>query len=116
MNNNIVSSPSQVKQKRPTSRAEMKGATMIRCGYCKNTFHAVPRVAVCPKCKYPANKPLLWPKKLLCLLLFPIGLIQAMMLRSSRPFASSQALLFSLLGALICAAIYYAFYAKWIQI
>ena len=116
MDNNIASSPSQVKQKRPTSRAEVKGATMIRCSYCRNTFYAVPRAAICPKCKYPANKPLLWPKKVLCLLLFPVGLIQASLLRPSRPYASSQALLFAIIGALLCAAIYYSFYAKLLPI
>lgn len=116
MKNNIVSSPSQVKHKRPSYPSAVKGAKVIRCSYCRNTFYAVPRDAICPKCKFPANKPLSWANRLLCLMLFPFGLVRAIMLSSSRPYASSQALLFSILGALICAAIYYSFYAKLIQI
>ena len=84
-----------------------KGATIIRCGFCQNTFFAVPRQAVCLKCKRPANKPLSLSNKLLSLILFPVGLLKALLMRSSQPYAASQALMLSILGAAAWAALYF---------
>ena len=85
----------------------MKGATIIHCGHCQNIFSAVPRNAVCLKCKRPANQSLMWPLMLLCLACFPAGLLTSVLLRKSRPYAASQALLLSVAGALLWGAIYF---------
>ncbi len=109
MNNNIASRPVRTGEKRaqPSSTHSRKGATTIKCGYCHNTFFAVPRDAVCLKCKRAANRPLSWPNKLLSLTAFPIGLLLAILKRPSYPYAASQALLLSIVGALGWAALYF---------
>lgn len=101
MNNSVAHSASSTSQKRAQSSApaSVKGAKIIRCGYCENIFSAAPRTAVCLKCKRPANAPLSLPNKLLSLIVFPFGLLKAILLRASRPYAASQALWLSLAGA-----------------
>ena len=112
MKNTVANSPSEKTRRSgnsaPNARAT-KGAVTIQCGYCQNTFSAVPRDAVCLKCKRPANTPLSWPNRLLDLILFPLGLLQAILLRASRPYAAGQALLFSMLGAAAWGAVYLLF-------
>ena len=105
MKHSVVNSPSAAQHK--YARILTKGAKIIHCSFCQNTFSAAPRSAVCLKCKRPANRPLALPDKLLCLILFPVGLFKAIWLRSSRPYAASQALVLALAGTLICAAIYF---------
>ena len=102
------SSPAKSPQKVARSSASsVKGATIIRCGYCENVFSAVPRKAVCLKCKRPANRPLFWPLMLLSVACFPAGLLTSLLLRKSQPYAASQAVLFSVVGAAIWMAIYF---------
>ncbi len=111
MKNTTASRPARAGQKRKQqpSLLSKKGATIIKCGYCENVFSAVPRDAVCLKCKRPANAPLSLPNKLLSLLIFPIGLLMAILKRPSYPHAASQALLLSIAGAIACAAVYFLF-------
>lgn len=108
MKNNVIDTmiKPQRKRVRPASPAAVKGATTIKCGHCQNVFSAVPRDAVCLKCKRPANKPLFWPLILLSLLCFPAGLLTSVLLRRSQPYAASQALLISVVGAIAWVALY----------
>lgn len=92
---------------RPSASNSVKGAIRIKCGYCSNDFSAVPRNAVCLKCKRPANNPLAWPLMLLCLAVFPAGLLTSLIMRRSQPYAASQAMIFSIVGAVIWAALYF---------
>ena len=105
MKNLTASSSARAPSK--SARNVRKGAKIINCSFCHNTFSAVPRDAVCQKCKRPANRPLSWFNRLLCLILFPVGLVQSALLRPSRPFASMQALLLSIVGAALWAALYF---------
>lgn len=109
MKNSIAPSASSVNQKRIQNSApvSIKGAKIIRCGYCENTFSAAPRTAVCLKCKRPANAPLSLPNKLFSLIVFPFGLLKAILLRASQPYAASQALWLSIAGAAGWAATYF---------
>lgn len=89
------------------SAIDRKGTTIIKCHFCSNTFVARPREAVCPKCKRPANRPLSWLNKILCLIIFPWGFIKAALARASEPYAAMQAVLLGAVGALGWAAIYF---------
>ena len=80
----------------------------IHCGFCNNTFHAAPREAICPKCKRPANRPLSFTNKILCAVLFPWGLIKALLLRASEPIAAMQAAICCVAGGGAWAALYFA--------
>lgn len=109
MKNNTANFSARSGQKRPSDSPSTKGATTIKCGFCQNTFSAVPRNAVCLKCKRPANRPLSVTNKLVSFILFPIGLLKAVLMRSSQPYAASQALLFSIVGAALWGATYLLF-------
>ncbi len=110
MKNNTANASARSSKKRPSNSPSTKGEATIKCGFCQNTFSAVPRNAVCPKCRRPANRPLPLVNKIVILLVFPIGLVQAALLRLSKPYAASQALLFSLLGAALWGAAYLLFF------
>lgn len=110
MKNNTNSFSKASGPKRPSESPSTKGATIIKCGYCQNIFSAVPRNAVCLKCKRPANAPLSLVNKIASLLCFPIGLIQFVLMRPSKPYAASQALLFSVVGAVLWVAVYLLFF------
>ena len=104
------SSHSQKRPRRDASRgtsvSSTKGLAVIKCGFCQNTFAAAPRLAVCHKCKRPANRSLTAPGALLCLALFPVGLFKAALLRSSQPYAAMQAFFCSLAGGGAWGALY----------
>ncbi len=107
-NDTAMSSRNEGRKRIPSAPAvSKKGAVTITCGYCKNTFVAVPRDAVCLKCKRPANRPLSALDMLLSLLIFPYGLLKSVLIRPSYPYAARQALLISLVGAAVWAAVYF---------
>ena len=91
------------------SRPKTKtSAVKVKCSFCGNTFYAVPKEAICPKCSRPANRnlPAVW--RAASLLVPPFGLIYGLIIRLHSPIAGMQGLLFSILGALIYSAIWVA--------
>ena len=109
MKNQVAPFRSSLSQKRSRSfgsSARKKGVRIINCQFCQNTFSAVPREAICMKCKRPANRPLSLKNALMCLILFPLGFIKAVILRASQPYAALQALLCSISGGALWSAIY----------
>ena len=107
-----IAEPNNKNGQKSAQSASVKGAKIIHCSYCNNIFSAVPRNAVCLKCKRPANKPLFWPLLLLSLACFPAGVATSLFLRKSRPYAASQALLISVVGAIAWGAIYFLLLKK----
>ncbi len=71
----------------------------VHCSFCGNTFSAPPQDAVCPKCSRPANRPLKAMWRALSLLVPPLGLIYALIIRSHSPVAAFQGFKWTASGA-----------------
>ena len=81
-------------------------ASSIKCRFCGNTFLAQPEEAVCKKCGCPANRPLNARWRAASLLVPPVGIANAAVMRPHSPLAAKQGLIFSGIGIIVYGGLY----------